>query len=927
MTIWGPFTSGMLAENNSNNFMPLLSRLCLLLLLIGNVQAAIEFDGKPIRIPLGEWQRLMQPMTLSPEQMADNPQQFHENLILPHSKLLEEGRQALRLELYVSYDGPQRPMIIIPYAFVPELQVGLFQNGKVLFWQTLDEHMRFGGEESLRRMTGLVNLPITAPGRYQFIIQGNEFINTLNLREARIHLDTDYLLRDYPAIQGKVTGILGALMINAIFFIAVLIYRFNAGLMYALMSLLGTFLCAYIHEGVIFLEFDLDASWWVANVLTMATAITHFSILFFIGSDFNTDRWRWGRRTLCIAGVAILFAGLVNLFFPVPKYYFPVIIGLGAVVIGYVVALLMMFSRAITEGIRERLFALIVGLHMVLVVVRIVSVLFVDHIYISTWFLYGTMSLVGVFVFVEFLLINARVYAQEKTRKTADMARVDLVNRFSHELRTPLNAVIGLADLMKGSSSVEKVDNYANLIQRAGHSLLELVNDILDFSKLGGEGVRLVEQPVRLDRLMTDVMMSFVPQAMETGILPVSRVEPGVPFFLLTDDLRLRQIFSNLINNAVKFSSAGQQVNVNVKTGQQLGDRIELICTVKDEGRGIPEEMLDTIFEPYTQTNAEDGGHLRGTGLGLAICRLLVREMGGEISVTSELGKGSLFTFNLWVKLNPAAPDLQECFSALQGKYILLVSSNPSISVMFAELLQFWGATIAVAESCRKAPMADYDCVIVDSMYNSAEACIPWLNQLPESTAIEVSEIKCEDWVENIQHPRVNRLLVPIATLDVIALLIRDMTGEQVDLSCGEKESRTLTQVGHEILLVDDNKVNLTVASKLLESIGVHCDTAENGLQALERLHSEKCYSLVLLDCEMPDISGFEVCRRWRRHEQLEQLARLPIIALTAHALGEVSEACFQAGMDDVRFKPIDREALVELLNNYPGVDFRQLVH
>lgn len=894
--------------------------LFLLLVCSQYCHAWITFDGTTVSIPGDEWY-LLAGEDQSIDVLASGIDKFEWLPLHGNTNLGEIGPRMLRLDLRVTYAGNQRPLLLIPYAFVPDLKIGLLRGKQVVMWESLQRNLQQDTRIS-NQSFGMVSLPIDQPGDYQLLIRGTAVANAVIIRGAQLHLDQNFILRDYPAAVSTASAILGALSTFLIFCTAVVFYRYRPELIFALVFLSGSFISILLREGVLFLTWDLDAGWWVTHFLPLAIGMCNGGAMFYVCADFQHKKRSIAWQVVKWSGIVAISIGFLNLFLPTRDNQFYSVPGFAIVMLGTVIALIMMLLRAWKGNWRERLFALFIGPYFAVSLFRFLAATMQATVNIPVMPMYTSFYLFGTYVFVEYLVTLTREYIEERAQRTADKARVDLVNRFSHELRTPLNAVIGLADLMKNLPSApgkSNVQSYANMIETAGNTLLGLVDDILDFSKLEETGIPLARRPIRLDRLMTESMTGFIPQAMQTRIIPKVIIDPDVPYFVMGDDVRIKQIFLNLVANAVKFSPPNEFVTVTVKRGERRDRQIELLCSVADRGRGIPPEKMDIIFEPYAQVDAEDGAQMRGTGLGLAICKRLIEQMQGGITVTSEKGEGTTFRFNLWLELNVDAPDLEDVFRPIRGKHALVVSSLKSVTEYLPQVLEFWGVTAEVVARASEASDVHFDIVLIESMYHEAVDNTEWINALDPKTVVEIVEIRPGDWVEALTHPNVHRLLVPIPILGLLGKFTEHLSGQVVDLGDEKLDSLTLHHGNHNVLLVDDNVVNLMVAGKLLESLGVKCETVSSGKLALEKLaENSSAYTLVLLDCEMPDVNGFEVCRSWRHSETEKQLPRLPIVALTAHALMEVRDECLAVGMDEVIYKPIGREAIIQLLNRYP---------
>lgn len=888
------------------------------IIFAGQCHAWLAFDGRKMSIPGEEWQILLGDEKPTVHDLARHLDNFSWGVMADKIVVNSVSSEILRLDLRVTYSGSQRPLLVIPYAFIPNLSVALVKDDSLVMWKSLTGKSEFS-ERTIKQAFGMVVLPIDSPGDYTLLIKSTAAANAVIVRGAKLHLDQDFMLREYPAATSTATAIMGALSTFLIFCVAVIFYRFRTEFIFALLFLTGAFTSILLREGVLFLSWDLDPSWWITRFLPLAIGMSNAGALLYVCSDYKLARDTLAWSTMKWSGLAALAMGLLNVVLPMRDYQFYSVPGFAVVMLGTLVAFVVIIRRAWRGSLRDRLFALFVAPYFLVSLGRFLMTSVNSTINIPVLPMYFTFYLFGVFVFVEYLVTLTREYIDKRAKRTAEKARIDLVNRFSHELRTPLNAVIGLADLIKDSPGQRSTESYASMIQSAGNTLLDLVDDILDFSKLGETGIPLAQRPIRLDRLTTEVMTGFIPQAMETKIIPKVVMQPDVQFFVLGDEVRLKQIFSNLVANAIKFSPPDEFVTVTIRQGAVTGQRVELLCSVEDKGRGIPPEKQAVIFEPYAQASAEDGSHLRGTGLGLAICKLLIEQMDGRISVSSVPGQGTTFSFNLWLDIDPNAPDLADSFHSLQDKQILVISALESVVDYLPLFLSHWGGVVEVVPRPEKAAREHYDLVLVESLYREASDCADWINAQSPDTVIEVVELRASEWANNLTHPNVHRLMVPVSILTLLAAFSEHLGGELVDLGDEKFDGLTLHNTGHSVLLVDDNIVNLTVGSKLLESLGVTCEVASGGRECLDKLAvGFGNYTIVLLDCEMPEINGFEVCRRWRRQEAERQLARTPIVALTAHALLEVKNECLSAGMNEVVYKPIGREAMIELLNRYP---------
>ncbi len=472
--------------------------------------------------------------------------------------------------------------------------------------------------------------------------------------------------------------------------------------------------------------------------------------------------------------------------------------------------------------------------------------------------------------------------------QAANRAKSEFLANMSHELRTPMNGVIGMASLLLETQLTAEQHDYAQTLHQSANSLLSLLNDILDLSKI--EAGRLVLEPLPFDlrETLDDVVALLGTRAVEKGLTFVARVDPAIPRRLVGDRGRLRQVLTNLVGNAVKFTAEGS-IEVRFTLAGRTPTGVTLRLEVQDTGIGISAAQLEHIFEKFTQADASTTRRYGGTGLGLAICRELVDIMGGVIGVDATEGVGSTFhcTFALPVaEAQPSEPP------ALAGQRILLAVNHPGERAMLTELLLAEGA--AVREGDPSLAAAD-DIILADPSHALAAApragVVALVNpgQRPEQST-----------------PTITR---PIRRGDLIVALC----GAPV---ASPAETGTVTTAapagGARVLLVEDTLVNQKVALSMLKRLGHSVELAQNGREAVERTATES-FAIILMDCQMPEMDGFEATHRIRERERAGH-PRTPIVAMTAHAMQGDRERCLAAGMDDYIPKPVRRDALESVL-------------
>jgi EAL domain-containing protein (putative c-di-GMP-specific phosphodiesterase class I)/signal transduction histidine kinase/DNA-binding response OmpR family regulator len=495
----------------------------------------------------------------------------------------------------------------------------------------------------------------------------------------------------------------------------------------------------------------------------------------------------------------------------------------------------------------------------------------------------------------------------------ANHAKSDFVATMSHEIRTPMNGIMVMADLLANADIPRRLHRYAEVIATSGRSLLAIINDILDFSKIEAGKLELEDGQICLDEVVENVTSLFAERACSKNIDIAAVIDPDVPRTISGDPVRLSQVVSNLINNALKFTETGF-VKLTVRKCPANSELIDL--SVEDTGIGIPEDKLSTIFEVFSQADQSTTRKFGGTGLGLAICRRIVTAMGGDVEVTSTVGVGSKFRVRIptgettslsWPALVVHASERPAC--------IVDVSGEATSSALSAYLCAF-GYSVMPAEP--KMTIADYQ----SAMMICADA--DRLTKLPprsqsERMPIVVALTRFGDATADTviaNGAAAAAISRPLLRSEIEGLLRRVAAGEN-QLYSGTAEQRRdgpLPKfVNLRVLVADDSAVNREVAIEALSRLGAQIETVANGVDAVS-VASKCLHDIILMDGSMPQMDGYTATRTIRQAEGSEKRPRIPIVALTAHVIGAAAEEWRLAGMDAVIHKPFTIAQLAQCL-------------
>ena len=516
----------------------------------------------------------------------------------------------------------------------------------------------------------------------------------------------------------------------------------------------------------------------------------------------------------------------------------------------------------------------------------------------------------------ELLKSNKNAKALAFKAQMADRAKSQFLANMSHEIRTPLNGIIGFANILMQSALTVQNREYARIIYENSHALLDIINDILDFSKVEQGSVEILQEPFATESLLERVVELFAIKAKEKSIRFYFYASPTIPELLIGDIVRLRQVLSNLLGNAIKFTPNGGKVYFEVRQLSINEESVTLRFSIEDSGIGISQEQKEKIFEPFVQADEGISRRFGGTGLGLSISSDIIEKMGSRIELESDVGKGSKFYFDLCLPIGGCSVASYEKKSNRRFAILGTPSEFPELLEVLQVYLTKWGELQAWS------PDVQFDalfCYI--TTLGIEEKMVAYKKQFPETLIIALRD-DCLLELPSSFKPMVDHFIECPLYGSKIFNTIASLFKKEGEESVSHEKSVSL---GYKILVAEDNPTNRQLMEIYLDKLGVMYTMVENGERAVEAYKSEK-FDAILMDINMPVMDGLAATEAILRQEKEEQRAHIPIIALTANTLKGDKERYEQMGMDGYLSKPVDFKELKLYFENLLNVEHEGVI-
>lgn len=513
---------------------------------------------------------------------------------------------------------------------------------------------------------------------------------------------------------------------------------------------------------------------------------------------------------------------------------------------------------------------------------------------------------------------------KSKLEHEAQLAKLDshmkseFLATMSHEIRTPINGILGMAQLLQDSSLSKGQQGKLNIILESGKSLLMIINDILDFSKIESGKLKIINEDFNIETLGGYLTSFFGPSAKEKNTsINLIYAQPDIPLSLIGDFSRIKQVANNLLSNAIKFTENGT-ITITIDYKEHAEDTLVLSLSVSDNGIGMTEKQLKIIFDPFLQADGSISRKYGGTGLGLSICKKIANLLGGDITVKSTEGEGSIFTFTCNCTINQEKEKIRlDNLKKIANKSLQISTDKKYIQRALTGFFEHNKVTVSSSHTLKaqleKKEKSDFFITDIDGLIKLSENEKRQLTQAAESILIIVRADQ-----DTIKLPKTNNKLAffhsPFPAADMVDFFTKKDSPTDYQLRDDREPAIDFSQLT--VLCAEDNPVNMQVIKGMLAKLNIKASFAINGIEAID-YYKRDHPTIILMDCEMPDMDGLEATRAIRQWEKDNDLTPIIIIALTAHAFSQAKDQCLAAGMDDVITKPILIPDLTQKLSKY----------